>query len=436
MYSPEAQAVISTMSNADLFTIPDNPISLGQKEVAPWGGNNNLPLEIIDKITASEVVGSNLWFNISSSYGMGIKPFLRRIVDGKTHYEECVDERVLSFFDNNDIDGYFLEQVTDMMTYSNVFPELIVSRDGREIVSLRHLEAVFSRWGSIARNETEIMRHYYLADWTKPDGKLVVETPVLSRYYTCDHLREQVLANKNNRRFVMQISMPTPGRTYYANPWWWSIFKSGWYDLSTMIPLFKKALLKNHLAVRYVIYISDEYWDIQAKRLNISPDDVARFSAMQQDEARRIIDFLKNEDGKGGGLISSKKSLFNSAGKGLDDRFIEIVPIKPEIEGGEFIEDSEEANNIISYAMGVHPNLNGATPGKTSGSLGGSDKRELYMIKQAMMRPYRDRLLKPLQLIKQFNNWPKELVFGVPEYQFPTLDVSKNGVVESNQNPK
>ena len=101
--------------------------------------------------------------------------------------------------------------------------------------------------------------------------------------------------------------------------------------------------------------------------------------------------------------------------------------LKPGIEGGEFIEDAEEASNMISYAMGVHPNLNGATPGKSKGSLGGSDKRELFNIKQAMMRPFRDRLLKPLTLIKRYNGWDKDVVFAVPEHIFTTLDESKTG---------
>ena len=77
--------------------------------------------------------------------------------------------------------------------------------------------------------------------------------------------------------------------------------------------------------------------------------------------------------------------------------------------------------------MGVHPNLIGATPGKSKGSLGGSDKRELFNIKQSMMRPFRDRLLKPLNLIKRYNRWPVNLVFAVPEHIFTTLDADKSG---------
>lgn len=90
---------------------------------------------------------------------------------------------------------------------------------------------------------------------------------------------------------------------------------------------------------------------------------------------------------------------------------------------------------MISYAMGVHPNLNGATPGKSKGSLGGSDKRELYNIKSSLMAPFRNRLLTPLNLIKRYNNWPADTVFAVPEHVFTTLDVSKSGSETNTSKP-
>lgn len=436
-YSAEARAVVAFRGTSDLFTLPDKPIAITETDlVVPWGADNKLPLYVMDQIGKSEVVGSNLLFNIEAGYGLGIKPMKRVVKPEGITYEECTDERVLAFFENNDIDGYFLEQLSDMMTFFNVFPEVIVNEAGTEIVSLRHLEATFSRWGSIPNGGRELAYHYYFSEWgdKMPDKADLVKTSVLSRYNTLDDLRSKVA--KKDRRFVLQVSMPTPGRTYYSAPYWWSIFKSGWFDLSVMIPNFKKALLKNHLAVRYVIYVSDAYWEECLRLANIQNGDLASEKRVREETATKLMEFLQNEEGKGGGIIATKRFSPYARGGGDDERYIEIVPIKPEIEGGEFIEDSEEASNIISYAMGVHPSLNGATPGKTGGSLGGSDKRELYSIKQAMMRPFRDRLLKPLTLIKNFNGWDKDIVFGVPEFQFTTLDVAKSGKVESNQNPK
>lgn len=433
-YSPEAQAVINYAGGGDLFEPGLDPVFTPQGKVAPWGPDNDLPAHLLKNIRRNDVVGANLQFNQLSGYGLGIKPMIRVVENGRVMgYEECAKEEVLRFFEDNDIDGYFLEQVNDMMTFFNVFPEIIVNQAGNKIVSLRHLEAAFSRWGSMEEGDTEIKWHYY-NQWENGavKGKLT-RTPVLSRYFTFDRLREAVARSRHARRFVLQVGMPTAGRTYYSRPNWWSIFQSGWYDLSVLLPKFKAALIKNHLAVRYIVYISDEYWNEMARLRNIS-GDLEKEVQMRDEITKGLIDFLANENTKGGTLISTRK-FAPSGSSAIEDKYITIETIEAGIKGGEFIEDAEEASNIISYAMGVHPNLNGATPGKSKGSLGGSDKRELFMIKQAMMRPYRDRLLKPLSLIKRFNGWDNNIVFAVPDVEFPTLDVEKTGKRETHQNP-
>lgn len=425
-YSPEAKAIIDYSGAGDLFRDGDDALVTPCGKIAPWGADNMLPYKVQEKVESNEVVSSNLLFNIQTAYGNGIRPMVRVKEGDNIFYRECTDPEVLEFFEDNDISGYFLEQITDMMTFFNVFPEIILNEKGNKIVSLRHLEAVFSRYGSMGKGDREISKHYY-STWERGSASAApVVTPVLSRYNTLSDLQRKAAGTKQ-RRFVLQVSMPTPGRTYYSRPYWWSVFQSGWYDLSELLPKFKKALLKNHLAVRYIVYISDEYWKDVIRDAKVAPGDIDHERKVKEQAVQGILEFLSEKNAKGGGLVSTRKLMPGGNGKPFDDKYVEIVPIEGSIKGGEFIEDAEEANNIISYAMGVHPNLNGATPGKGKGSLGGSDKRELMMIKQAMMRPFRDRLLKPLTLIKRFNGWDPNIVFAVPEYTFPTLDVEKSG---------
>lgn len=433
-YCPEAKALINFNGSPEMFEPGDSPLNTAMGKIAPWGRDNNLPARVLENIRKNDVVGANLQFNQLSGYGLGVKPMRRIIEGGKVvGYDECLDEAVLNFFEDNDLSGFFLEQVNDMMTFFNVFPEIILNKRGDQIISLRHLEAAFSRWGSMEESDAEIKWHYY-NQWEMGSVKgKMIRTPVLSRFHTCDQLRQRVVKS-NDRRFVMQVTMPTAGRTYYAQPNWWSVFLGGWYDISVMLPLFKKALLKNHLAVRYIIYVAEDYWKEQSKLHNVTVDSEEGRSLRKQ-LAQKLIGFLSEDDNKGGTLISTMKNA--PVGNTMfESKYIQIETIEAAIKGGEFIEDAEEAGNIISYAMGVHPNLNGATPGKSKGSLGGSDKRELFMIKQAMMRPYRDRLLKPLNLIKRFNGWDKDIVFAVPEFEFPTLDVEKSGKKETVKQPE
>ena len=105
--------------------------------------------------------------------------------------------------------------------------------------------------------------------------------------------------------------------------------------------------------------------------------------------------------------------------------------MKNDLKGGEYIDDTESTANIICYAMGVHSALIGATPGKNSNSLGGSNARELFMMKQALMKPVVDRAMRVLKVIKEYNHWDKDVMITIPEYIFTTLDQNKSGKQES-----
>ncbi len=107
--------------------------------------------------------------------------------------------------------------------------------------------------------------------------------------------------------------------------------------------------------------------------------------------------------------------------KGYEVHDIIIKPIESFLKGGEYIEDVEEASNVISYAMGVHPSLQGATPGKGK-SINGTEARELFIIKQAMTKPIRDALLSILYTVKEINGWDKDIHFAIPNIMLTTLD--------------
>ena len=69
----------------------------------------------------------------------------------------------------------------------------------------------------------------------------------------------------------------------------------------------------------------------------------------------------------------------------------------------EYLEDSSEVTNVICYAMEIQPSLIGAN--SKNGSINGTEARELFIIKQAMMKPIRDLLVLPLYIVKEINKW-------------------------------
>lgn len=429
-YLPEAKAIIAMKASVELFQEPDQILKIDNYEIEPWGDDNIQPKTVMDNIGKSEVIGANLEFNVLVGYGRGVVP-MKRIIENKkvVGYEEIIDDdKILNFCINNDINGYFLEQMMDLKTFYNVFPEIIVSKDKSEIVQIRSKEAVFSRWGKMDTKLNRITKHYYSSKWHDNPGKSNIDvTDVLDRFAPLIDLQERLKSGKySNLRFIIPINFPSPGRSYYQLAPWWSLFQSGWYDFSIMVPAAKKALMQNRFSVKYIIYLSPKYFKQLFKDEGIDPSDEEATKTRIDQEHQRFSDFLTGAENSGRGIVALKDIVQSTAGA-KEEKYIEIETINMGQEGGEYIDDSEEVSNIISYVMGVHSSLIGSTPGKNKGSFSGTDKRELFMMKQALMKPFRDRLLRPLELVKQFNKWDGNMVWAIPDIEFTTLDQNKTG---------
>ena len=162
-----------------------------------------------------------------------------------------------------------------------------------------------------------------------------------------------------DRRFIHNIRIATPGRFYYSKPYWWSVFVSGWYDFGNAIPIFKKALIKNQMALRYIVYIKEDFWGklYADEKITNEADQAVRRETFLQD----MNDFLAGEENAGKGFVSHFRY---DRVKGFEDKDIIINTLDSFFKGGEYIEDSEEVSNTICYGMNVHPSIIGAAPGK------------------------------------------------------------------------
>lgn len=429
-YLPGVKAAVTTSRN--LIAEPSKePIKFSFKDpklrrVVPWGDRNDLPQTIMKEVGESPVAGAGLQFNISMGYGDGVV-YGRWIKDsqGKKIFDEITDNKEINeFLDDNDINNYLLEQVNDITFFYNIFPEIVLNKQGK-IVELHHKEAAFSRWEEMNPTTGLVDHHFYCAKWPKsPKVDEIDVTPVLSPYNTVRDLKERMgqIPDKNGRkkdpkyfRYIIPVNMPTPGRNYYQKPYWYSIIESGWLDYSKKIPEFKNALLDNQMVIKYHVELSDDYFDkiFKAEGINEPEKKIERMKKEYQD----LNNFLGKTKNTGKSVISFVK--YDASGNEI--RRMKINVIENKFKGGEYIEDSEEASNIISYAMGVHPSLIGSSPGKNK-TISGTEARELFIIKQALMKPVRDRLLRPLYIVKRFNGWPDDIHFTIPNIMLTTLD--------------
>lgn len=431
IYFPGIESVLAIDSGSDFRMDYDmKPKEIGNYKVMPWGPDNLLPNHLLRKIAENDIVSANIKFNRDVCYGLG--PKLIRVLNrtnGKiTDFEEVTSGKEFDFFERNDIPLFMLEQLTDMVELYNTWAELNYDKATTDIRTIRHREAVFSRWAQADRRGS-INWHYYCSEWGKnPSKEKIICTRVLDEF---DALTELKMFAATKTRLIYSAYMPSPGRPYYSRPEWYSIFNSGWYDHSIMVPQLKKAILKNQLGVKYIIYITDEYLKSIYSREGIDENDREAVHERVEKLKQDFCDYLAGETNANKAILAMKQLIPTASGSTAEQKWIEIVPVKNDLKGGEYIDDTESTANIICYAMGVHSALIGATPGKNSNTLGGSNARELFMMKQALMRPIVDRSMRVLKIIKEWNKWDKDIMITIPEYIFTTLDQNKSGKQES-----
>lgn len=429
-YLPGSRTMVR-VSSRDLFqnddiTAINIPGKYAQKygKYVPWGEDNDLPDQVRKKVYKSEIVASNLFFNILVGYGGGIE-FGKIVKDEKgiqTIDPNVNFPEVQEFFDQNDMGLYLLQACTNMAGYLLSFAELGLNNK-RKAVSLLAKETSFSR---LSEQDAQgmIKYHLYSAKWADSAGEDDIDiNPLLNMM---NPVRDALIRvgkipdyngktqDLKERRLIVPCFIPTIGGPYYPKPYWWSIFESGWFDYAIKIPLFKDRLLTNQVVIKYHIQISEDYFEDIFAEEGIT-DEKKQADRMAK-EYKQLDKFLSDPNSTGKSVTSKFKMLPD----GKIHPKIKIETLENPLKGGEFIEDSEEASNIQSYAMGVHPSIVGAALGK--GTINGTETRELFIMQQAMKKPVRDRILMPLYVAKAINNWPKEVGFAISNTVLTTLD--------------
>lgn len=418
-------AVISDVSR-DIFDETDakpKELKKGYRGVVLWGEDNDLPDQILEKIRKNDVMSPNMGFNIGCGYGAGLRYTMPD--------DQKIPKEVKAFFQQNNMVNLLLEQQTDLKHFFFAVGLLTLSNDGKKIVRYNHKETLHCRFET-CNEKTGKIENVFFANWAdNPDDKEIDAIPVLDKDYPLGDLlvrmgREPDPATGKNaketkdRQFAVVIRIPIPGKKYYSFPYYWSSFYSGWYDIMTMIPEAKRAKMKNGMSIKYQVEINRKFWeDLFADKKIV--DEKGR-KAEREKVYTEIGTFINGVENQGKVWYSG----FWVDANGHEQKDVKINIVDPRKEGGDYIEDSEEASNMICYAQGVHPSLIGATPGKAKGSLSGSDKRELFTMKQALERAPRDLQLQIFEVIRGFNKWSDDLVFDIPDLMLTTLDKGKD----------
>lgn len=385
-----------------------------------FGDDNQLPFKIIKMIGQDEVMSQNKLFNVITCYGAGLKYMDVDTKQPTTHSE------IKSWLVRNSLPLFQLEQATDMKYFFFCVSVIILSKDGKKINRLIHKEACYCRFekakygkinhviyanfrdnASLSPDDYEVIR---LLDPRDPLGDLMV---LMGREPGRDG---QTRIRTKDKKFAILVRFPTPGFQYYPIPYYTSIFRGDWYDIKRLIGKGKKAKLRNHASVKYQVEVHKDYWRNICDEEHIT--DPLKKQERIKKEKENIKNFVSGIENSGKVWITG----YYVNPNGQEVRMVRINVIETGKEGGDWSEDIQEASNITCYGDNIHPNLVGATPGKGQSNNSGSDKRELFTLKQALEIPFHDLMNIPHNIVIEYNGWGEKVYPDIPMVLLTTLD--------------
>lgn len=340
----------------------------------------------------------------------------------------------------NNLEEHYQKCMTDDSYLDIYFPTYGLSIGRRapwrpKIVRVGYIEAVCARLEEM--DEQWKSRHVFYSEKWRNDttSKLehldVVDYPCLSSQDAVGELQAVVRANQSvpmARRplwFCMPSRYPSMLRPYYPQPAWWSIFTSQTYSYASTLIYDKAIARENSTMWGKLIYINLTYLKAMYDQMGATTDE--QKEAVKNQIYESVNAFLKRRSNNGKTLIldsflsTDEKTLWKS---------VEIVDVPQPSNSKDMKSELEEISSIIFFAMGIHPALIGAVPGK-SGSSGGTYQRELSLLKQQQVTPRQRTYLRFLQNVCAFNEWDPHAEWVIRQQVLTTLDRNASGLEDT-----
>jgi hypothetical protein len=361
------------------------------------------------------------------------------------------------FMADNDLMDTYLSMAGDMALMSQCFVELQLNQrqlndDGKPVPTSQWTPKVIGiKPRSIFTTRLERMDDNYRINYAytsnqwldstqntsamNPEDLKIAAVPYLPTATAVKdlqrHVREarQARVSRKQRptRFIM--SPRDFGGPYYADALWHSIFAGSIFEYAFTIVDDRLTRKRNSNIIGRVIYIHQDYLNALFRQQS-DTDKKKTMAQIQSEVFNDINSWLSNSDNAGQALISS---VFMGP-DGKEHKAWEIVEIESKANDQANADKTElqEISSIIFFAMGLDSKLIGNTPGDATSS-GGTDLRERFLVKQIQFAPLQQLMLRPLEVISQFNELDPHLVWETDREVLTTLDNSKTGVTRQGQ---
>lgn len=412
----------------------ENPTTIKVKEtdsseIAKWGDDNRFPQNYLEELRKNGTALSALRVLKATHYGQGFHLYTPEVNENGKNDKKLVDindhQDIKTFFNQNKINRFWTETISDLETLYIAFPEFILSKDYNTIVSVRRQSSAKMRFQKM-NDSTGLIENCYLChNWkssTTPDDEYVAKIPVIDSYWSADQIKAYC-KKKKIQKFVMPIFYPMLDEVYYPNADHHAVYYNGWMKVANSIPEYKQKLFENQIHIKYVVHISEEYfkrtyqgdWETfkTEKRLQI-----------RKDLTEAIDNHLSGNDNAG----KSIQSVVYKDHQGNWIKGIQVEAIDDKLKDGAYLPEATAANSEISYAFGVDPSIVGAgIPGGKMNTGSGSDKREAFSILTSLFKTKRETTLDVWRLLRDYNGWDANLEGNFANTSLTTLDANPTG---------
>lgn len=406
-----------------------NPKNTNSRKVAYWGDDNQYPQKFMKALNLNGAGGAAARVLKSTHYGQGLKFFNTNVTEEGKEEKKFLSiksqPKISSFLRRCKMNRFWTEIIADLETYYIAFPEFILSKDYSTIVSVRRQPAAKCRFETINDSTGLIENVYFSHDWgtySNVDSEYVQKVPAIDSYWHADQIKEYC-KKKRIHKFMMPIFYPLMTETYYPEVDWHAVYHNGWMEVANSIPEYKKNLFENQLNLKYMVYISEEYF------LRMYKNEWDDYTSQKKKELRDQL--TKAIDDHLSGNKNAGKSIQSVVYKDMDGNWvkgIEVTAIDDVLKDGSYLPEASAANSEIMFAMGVDPSLLGAgIPGGKLNSGSGSDKREAFSILTSLFKTKREITLEPFNLLRDYNGWPQDLEADFANTELTTLDANPTG---------
>ncbi len=407
-----------------------------QGVIASWGKNNDYPQQVIKEVNKNGTATSAIRFLRKAHYGNGLVLMRNDVSDSGKKDPKVVPISELAdineFFRKSQMKRFWKETIIDLEWFSIAFPEYILSNNYATINRVKRQKAAWCRFEMMDETSGLVENVYISEKFGKGSSvdvtsEFVEKIPLIDSYWSADEVRQYCQINKITK-FIRPIFYPLLDEAYYPESEWHAILKSGWLDVANSVPALKKALFNNQMTIKFLIEIDEQYYkNIYAEEW--SKKKVEERIKIRTDLVDSINDGLVGNDKAG----KSIQSMMYTDSTGKQVSAIKITAIDDKLKDGIYLPEAAAANSEILVATGVDAPLIGGAgiPGGSLGAGSGSDKREAFLIHQALCKTNRETTLEIFEFIQDYNGWDNTIIPGFENTILTTLDKNPTGMQKS-----